>query len=40
MKNRDCQRLERYDASTSSYTIMQITDEDRQSQVTLEDGET
>ncbi|MFN7027231.1 MAG: hypothetical protein ACK4QP_22455, partial [Pseudorhizobium sp.] len=37
---RDRQRLERYDASTSTYTIMQITDEDRQSKVTLEDGET
>ncbi|KQW25438.1 hypothetical protein ASE36_21100 [Rhizobium sp. Root274] len=37
---RDRQRLERYDASTSTYTIMQITDEDRESQVTLEDGET
>lgn len=37
---RDRQRLERYDASTSTYTIMQITDEDRQSRVTLEDGET
>lgn len=37
---RDRQRLERYDPSTSTYTIMQITDEDRESQVTLEDGET
>lgn len=37
---RDRKRLERYDASTSTYTIMQITDEDRQSRVTLEDGET
>ena len=37
---RDRQRLERYDASVSTYTIMQITDEDRESQVTLEDGET
>ncbi|MEF2554154.1 hypothetical protein VQ042_22955 [Aurantimonas sp. A2-1-M11] len=36
----DRRRLERYDASTSTYTIMQITDEDRASQVTLEDGET
>ena len=38
--NRDRKRLERYDESTSTYTIMQITDEDHDSQVTLEDGET
>jgi soluble calcium-activated nucleotidase 1 len=37
---RDRERLERYDATTSSYMIMQITDEDRASQITLEDGET
>lgn len=38
--NRDRKRLERYDETTSTYTIMQITDEDHASQVTLEDGET
>ncbi len=36
---RDRQRSERYDASTSTYLIMQITDGDHESQVTLEDGE-
>jgi soluble calcium-activated nucleotidase 1 len=40
MMTRDRKRLERYDATTSTYTIMQITDEDQDSQVTLEDGET
>ncbi len=37
---RDRKRLERYDATTSTYTVMQITDEDHESQVTLTDGET
>ena len=37
---RDRKRLERYDANTSTYTLMQITDEDHASQVTLKDGET
>ncbi|MGF1551538.1 MAG: hypothetical protein ACFBWO_03425 [Paracoccaceae bacterium] len=36
----DRRRLERYDESVSSYTIVQITDEDHASQVTLDDGET
>lgn len=36
----DRQRLERYDGSTTTYTIVQITDEDHASQVRLDDGET
>lgn len=40
MKGYDRQRLERYDASTTTYTVVQITDEDHASQVRLDDGET
>ena len=40
MQSYDRKRIERYDSSTTSYTIAQITDEDRASQVRLEDGET
>ena len=40
MSRYDRQRLERYDETVSSYTIVQITDEDHASQVTLDDGET
>jgi len=40
MSRYDRQRLERYDETTSSYTLVQITDEDHASQVILEDGET
>lgn len=36
----DRQRLERYDASTRVYTLAIITDEDQDSQVALEDGQT
>lgn len=38
--NRDRERLERCEPNTSTYTIMQITDEDNASHVTLEDAET
>ena len=38
--SRDRERLKRYDASTWSYMIIQFTDEDHDSQVTLEAGET
>ncbi|TPW29910.1 hypothetical protein [Pararhizobium mangrovi] len=40
MQAYDRQRLERYDTSTTSYTFAQITDEDHDTQVRLDDGET
>ncbi|WP_099865879.1 hypothetical protein [Pararhizobium haloflavum] len=40
MQTYDRQRRERYDAQTSTYTVIQITDEDHASQVRLDDGET
>lgn len=35
----DVERLNRYDADTCSYTLAIVTDEDRASQVTLDDGQ-
>ena len=36
----DLQRLERYDENTTEYPLAIITDEDKASQITLEDGQT
>ncbi len=40
MASHDIERQQRHGAETADYTIMLITDEDRDSQVTLADGET